>query len=81
MEVSLTYKDRELLLNLSDDGCGFDAAQTEIPNGHHFGLKGMQERIERCGGKFRLSTAPGKGVRIEVRAPRHRRESWAGVER
>jgi ligand-binding sensor domain-containing protein/signal transduction histidine kinase len=81
VEVSLTYKDRELLLNLSDDGCGFDAAQTEIPNGHHFGLKGMRERIERCGGEFRLSTAPGEGVRIAVRAPRRRRESWASVER
>jgi signal transduction histidine kinase len=39
-------------------------------NGHHFGLKGMKERVERSGGKFHLASVPGKGVRIEVRVPR-----------
>ena len=39
-------------------------------NGHHFGLRGMRERIERSGGKFKLTTAIGKGVQIEVRLPR-----------
>ena len=48
--------------------------QVDRENGHRFGLKGMKERVERSGGWFHLTSAPGKGVRIEVRLPR-RRES------
>lgn len=70
VQVALEYKNSELVLDLDDDGCGFDAQQAERGNGHHFGLKGMRERVERSGGKFHLASAPGKGVRIEVRVPR-----------
>jgi len=70
VEVALTYKNRELILDMGDDGCGFDPEQMDAGNGHHFGLKGMRERIARSGGKFHLDTAPGKGVHIEVQVPR-----------
>jgi two-component system sensor histidine kinase DegS len=70
VEVALTYKSRELILSLSDDGCGFDPQQMQAQNGHHFGLRGMRERIERSGGRFKLTSALGKGVQIEVRLPR-----------
>jgi signal transduction histidine kinase len=70
VDVTLTYNDGGLVLNLDDDGCGFDPQQADQGNGHHFGLKGMKERVERSGGKFHLASAPGKGVRIEVRVPR-----------
>jgi ligand-binding sensor domain-containing protein/signal transduction histidine kinase len=72
VDVALAYKARELVLSLADDGCGFDPRSLETPNGRHFGLKGMRERIERSGGKFRLTSSVGKGVHIEVRLPRHR---------
>jgi ligand-binding sensor domain-containing protein/signal transduction histidine kinase len=68
--VALSYKSSELVLDLEDDGCGFNPLQADQGNGHHFGLKGMQERVERSGGKFHLASAPGKGARIEVRLPR-----------
>jgi signal transduction histidine kinase len=72
VSVALTYQSGALLLNLDDDGCGFDPQHLESGNGHHFGLKGMRERIERCGGRFRLVSAPGNGVHIEVQMPRPR---------
>ena len=72
VDVKLTYRSRELLLRLQDDGCGFDPQQPDRTNGHHFGLRGMKERVERSGGKFRLTTAPGKGVHIEAQMPRQR---------
>ncbi|MGD0348516.1 MAG: two-component regulator propeller domain-containing protein [Terracidiphilus sp.] len=68
--VALGYKSSELVLDLDDDGCGFDPQRMNEDNGHHFGLKGMKERVERSGGKFQLASAPGKGVRIGVRVPR-----------
>jgi signal transduction histidine kinase len=70
VHVALEYRGRELVLDLADDGCGFDPQQADRGNGHHFGLKGMRERVERSGGKFHLTSAPGKGARIEVRVPR-----------
>ncbi|MGH9606809.1 MAG: ATP-binding protein [Terracidiphilus sp.] len=72
VDVALAYRNRELILLLADDGCGFDMRAVEASNGRHFGLKGMRERIERSGGRFRLTTAIGKGVHIEVRLPRRR---------
>jgi signal transduction histidine kinase len=76
VDVALTYTGRELQLNLRDDGCGFDPQQVENHNGHHFGLRGMRERIERSGGRFRLSSAIGGGAWIEVRLPRSRARVW-----
>ncbi len=72
VNVGLSYKSAELVLNLDDDGSGFDPQQVDKGDGHHFGLKGMRERTARSGGKFRLTSAPGKGVHIEVEVPRPR---------
>lgn len=72
VEVALACSRRELTLSVVDDGCGFDVRVLESQNGRHFGLKGMKERIERSGGKFRLSSAPGKGAEVEARVPLHR---------
>jgi len=69
VEVALTCNRRELTLSVVDDGCGFDVREMESQNGRHFGLKGMKERVERSGGKLRLTSVLGKGVRIEARLP------------
>jgi signal transduction histidine kinase/ligand-binding sensor domain-containing protein len=70
VEVQLAYSRRELAMNIIDDGCGFDPDHAENRKGHHFGLKGMKERVQRCGGKLRVVSGAGKGVRIDVRLPR-----------
>jgi signal transduction histidine kinase len=72
VDVTLGYNRRELTLSVVDDGCGFDQRAMESKNSHHFGLKGMRERVERWGGKFRLTSAVGKGVRIDVRMAKNR---------
>ena len=74
VQVSLAYQARELILFFEDDGSGFDIEQLDFQNGHHFGIKGMRERVERWGGGFQLKSAAGKGVRIEVHLPRNRRQ-------
>jgi len=72
VDVALEYTHSDLTLAVHDDGCGFDAEHMERQRGHHFGLRGMRERVVRCGGEFNLVTAPGQGVRIDVRLPRTR---------
>jgi ligand-binding sensor domain-containing protein/signal transduction histidine kinase len=79
VQVSLEYATSDLFLRFDDDGCGFETGELESHDGHHFGIKGMRERVERWGGGFYLKSAMGKGVQIEVQLPRNRRKkprSW-----
>jgi len=68
--VQLERSGPRLLLQVSDDGTGFDSAG-EIPNGH-LGLQGMRERADLVGGSLRVESAAGQGttVHFEVEAVR-----------
>jgi len=54
-----------LVLDLRDDGIGFD------PEKHQggFGIQGIIERVQLLGGQFKLSTALGEGTQIQVILP------------
>lgn len=54
-----------LMLNLKDDGIGFDA--TTLKPG--FGLQGMIERVQLLRGQFELQTAPTQGTQISIILP------------
>ncbi len=66
--IDLTEEDSQVLLTIGDDGVGFDSGGPG-PEGH-FGLTMMRERAQVAGGTFLLDSAPGDGVRIEVRFPK-----------
>jgi signal transduction histidine kinase len=58
-----------IVLEVADDGRGFDpAARPAGPQGH-FGLDGMRERVERIGGTLDIHSAPGQGTTVTVRLP------------
>ena len=71
-------KDR-VLLEVSDDGTGFDvsaapaagagagAVTTGGPTG--FGLSGMRERAELLGGRLDLTSSPGRGTTVRLTIP------------
>ena len=62
----LDFRNPEIALSVRDDGCGFDAAKIEA-NGEHFGLVGMQERVEGLRGDFRLhSSVEGSVVSVTI---------------
>jgi signal transduction histidine kinase len=50
---------------LIDDGLGFDANAPSAGQG----LRNMQDRAQRLGGKLTLSSGPGKGSRVTVEVP------------
>lgn len=54
-----------ILLSVADDGRGMQAGQPA----RGLGLPGMRERVLAAGGDFSLHSAPGQGMRIEVRLP------------
>ena len=64
--VELRVEDGAAVLRVRDDGAGFDeAALTHTTSG----LRGMRDRARLVGGTLELSTAPGNGAQIELRAP------------
>ena len=64
-ETRLTFKTKELRLELRDDGDGF-----KVKDRHDgFGLAGMRERVEQMGGKLKISSARGKGTDVLVTLP------------
>lgn len=64
--VSLERVGNDCLLQVRDDGCGFDPVATRKRS---FGLAGMKERMLMLGGKIDIASAPGKGTTIKVELP------------
>mgnify|MGYP001189968509 CR=1 FL=1 len=55
---------RDYLLEIRDDGKGFDPEKTRQFGS---GLKGMQMRAEKIGAALEIETGPGKGTAVRVR--------------
>ncbi len=67
MQVRLISTNRNLNLEISDDGVGFDVEAERFGTG--LGLISMRERIYLIGGHCTIHSSPGCGTRINVRAP------------
>jgi PAS domain S-box-containing protein len=66
-EVSLRVKQKDLVLSVCDDGCGFAArtlAETQM-----LGLAGMRERAGLVGGVLRVESQPGQGTEVVFSVP------------
>ncbi|SMQ73231.1 Signal transduction histidine kinase [Plantibacter sp. VKM Ac-1784] len=67
-DVTLTYLDEEVILDIDDDGTGFDPARVaERTAGGSFGMMSMRRRITELGGDVEVRSAPGAGTTITVR--------------
>jgi signal transduction histidine kinase len=59
-----------VLLEVSDDGVGFDPATTPERAGPvGYGLPGMQQRAELLGGQLTAESRPGRGTVVRLRVP------------
>jgi signal transduction histidine kinase len=63
--VSLARTPRRVVLEVSDDGTGFDPS---IASGG-LGLASMRERATAVGGALRVVSAPGTGTRVRLAVP------------
>src|SRR5262249_39440419 len=55
-----------LLIEISDDGTGFDP---DIARPGHLGLRGMRERTEQIGGRLTIDSAPGRPTTVRAVLP------------
>ncbi len=75
--LTLTYMDDQVILDVQDDGQGFDplAQPLEIIPGerpaesHGYGLVGLRERVQALGGSLTLESAPGEGTALALVLP------------
>ena len=66
VHVTLAQIGEDCLLEVRDDGRGFDPVATRKRS---FGLAGMKERMLMLGGKIDIASSPGNGTKINVRVP------------
>ena len=66
--LTLSYLDDEVILDVRDDGRGFDPAPATGAAGG-FGLVAMRQRIEGLSGTLDVESEPGLGTAISARIP------------
>jgi signal transduction histidine kinase len=66
--VELNCDEDMLLIDVDDDGIGFDVGP-EAPDTPHVGLRGIHERAAALGGVLQVISNPGRGSRIHVALP------------
>ena len=67
--ISLTYHPDEVLLDVRDDGTGFDPVHLPGVGLRGRGLPGITERAESFGGRAVVESAPGEGTTVSVAFP------------
>jgi len=73
--LRVARRDNAIELTVTDDGTGFDpqrvlAREEDVGvEGGHFGLRGIQDRVEMLGGTLTIDSAPGRGTSLSVVLP------------
>ncbi|MFD3724123.1 sensor histidine kinase [Streptomyces sp. NPDC058671] len=69
-EITLSFMDASVTLDVVDDGRGFEPASVRRPSSDGgFGLPAMRSRAETLGGTFTVESAPGQGTAVAVSLP------------
>ena len=69
IEVRICYGAREVVLEVKDNGRGFDANEALAIAAGHFGLLGLRERANKLQGRLRIESQPGAGTVVSVTVP------------
>ncbi|MGN6868831.1 MAG: GAF domain-containing protein [Solirubrobacteraceae bacterium] len=68
--INLRRARDQVVFEVADDGRGMDPGRPrEALDGGHVGLASIAMRVEACGGRFQLDSAPGAGTRVRVALP------------
>lgn len=70
VEVLVNFTDTNLLIEVQDNGLGFDSTAVYTATDLHYGLAGMRERAQKLGGELLIASAAGEGTTIRMLLPR-----------
>ncbi|MDO9277329.1 MAG: CHASE3 domain-containing protein [Polaromonas sp.] len=68
-DITLHNNDDHVIIEVSDNGQGFDSAKVAATS---HGLAGMRHRVEAAGGHLVIESSPGKGTHIRAKLPKTR---------
>jgi len=72
--IDLAFNERQAVLTIQDNGRGFDVDAVE-QGGHtdhgRYGLHGIRERVALVGGRYTMTSEPGKGSLLSITAPKN----------
>lgn len=70
VSLDITHPLGSVRMEITDNGRAFDVHQTlHAARAMRLGLVGMRERVEMVGGRFSVTSSPGKGTSIQVEIP------------
>jgi signal transduction histidine kinase len=70
LRVALRRQGAMVVLDVEDDGRGFDPVEAEVvPGQGGFGLVSMRERVQAIGGRLTVTTRQGGGTRLQATVP------------
>jgi PAS domain S-box-containing protein len=66
VQIILRCEEQKLLVEVKDDGVGFDVNALSSDNGstHGYGLFSVREQLDRIGGRCNIDSTPGKGTHV-----------------
>ena len=65
--------DESYIIEIIDDGVGFDTESAELSKSHHVGLSNVRSRLSRmCRGNVRIKSTKNVGTRVSIEIPRRR---------
>ncbi len=67
VSISLCKSGRNLILEISDNGCGITPEQ--MASQGSYGLMGMRERARICHGELMITSSPGNGATLYITIP------------
>lgn len=80
--LTLEFLPEEVILDVVDDGRGFDVVEQPAPDRDGgFGLAAMRSRAGELGGSLTVETSPGDGTAVAARLPAPRLDDAAQVVR
>ncbi|MFF1477281.1 sensor histidine kinase [Streptomyces sp. NPDC058301] len=76
-EITLSFMDTSVALDVVDDGKGFDPGRERPSGTSGFGLPAMRSRARSLGGTLSVESAPGQGTAVAITLPLPVRERGA----
>lgn len=68
VQIDITEKDRQININVLDDGVGFDVRSLDKVYGH-YGILGITERVRAIHGKIKIKSEKKVGTQINIIIP------------
>ncbi|TWT83187.1 Signal transduction histidine-protein kinase/phosphatase DegS [Planctomycetes bacterium CA13] len=69
IDLDVTPDGERVRLTVRDHGKGFDANHRPTSLDGHFGIEGMEQRIDRLGGTFAIESQLGEGTAVHAEIP------------